>query len=331
LSQVYLELSVLTASGTPPAHLPITGLQEVMGSNCSVQELIKTAVGGADDAVLYCADPNSEIDDSSDCGKPEANVHVLLCGLDYQGDRNWAGQHPLDTGFAFQMMEQLATSSGAATVRKLWNTQCTREGIFAALKDVAAECEADDYFVFYYTGHGDAMPCLDGDEGPGGKDDAFCLLGPDGQVEPRDAYWMRDDDFAQALVDSFDPEVNIVVIADCCHSGTIMDVTKPIWAGRKALSIAGCTDKENSAGTGKGGEFTRALTRAVQELQAEGDDGYMTSTLYNMTLNKYNQFHSPGGNVQHITIHGCGELPQNFVWPLHPEDEFIALANGQFR
>lgn len=292
-----------------------------MGNNC-VQKLLCQA------QTLFSSGDNEEIDDASAASKPSGEVYMLICGLDYKGDNNWAGQRPLDTGYAFNMMVELGKACGA-NISTLWNQQCTKEAMLEAISESAGQCEEGDVFVFYYTGHGDAMVDDDGDE-EGGKDSALCLLGDDGQVEPRGEYWLRDDDFAQALVDCVGEGVKIVAIVDACHSGTILDVTKPIWAGQTALSITGCADIETSAGTGKGGMFSRALCRAIEDLQEEMPDGYMTSRLYNRTLEKYNEFKLPS-HTQSITLHGCGGLPTEFAWPLQPDGEYVTMANTTYR
>merc|ERR1711920_1052370 len=243
----------------------------------------------------------------------------------------WAGQHPLDTRVAFDIYVDLAQRCNCATIKTLWNQECTKQGFVEAIAEVGENVGEGDYFIFYYTGHGDRLVDDDGDEVTG-HDSALCLLGYDGNTEPRQEVWLRDDDFAEAIMDSVTNEAKIIALMDCCHSGTVMDFSSPRWVqdGFTALSITGCEDSQTSAGTGKGGMFSRALSRAVQDLQESEDSGYMTSTLYNRTLQFYEEYKLPS-HTQNITIHGVGAFPREIVWPLQPEEQYVSPANTTYR
>lgn len=263
----------------------------------------------------------------------EGEVHIIIAGIDYSCDRTWAGQNPLDTRFAFDIYVDLAQRCECATIKTLWNQECTKEGFIAAIEEVGENVGEGDYFIFYYTGHGDRLVDDDGDEASG-RDSALCLLGADGNTEPRNEVWLRDDDFAEAIMDNVTSDAKIIALMDCCHSGTVMDFGHPRWAqeGFKAISITGCEDDQTSAGTGKGGMFSRALSRAIQDLQEDEDvdEGYMTSALYNKTLQCY-QERKLASHTQSITIHGVGVYPQEMVWPLQPEEPYISPANAALR
>lgn len=271
----------------------------------------------------------SSEDEEVDEGVPgdlEGEIYMIVAGIDYSCDRTWAGKNPLDTKIAWQMMQDLGHSCGA-TVVPVWNEQCTIAGITSVIQQVGEMVGPEDYFIFYYTGHGDRLADDDGDEtAADGQDSALCLLGADGNTEPRDQVWMRDDALASLITDNVTSEAKIIVLADCCHSGTIMDVTRSCWQDYVALSIAGCEDKQTSAGTGKGGMFTRALTRAVQECAEEGEEGYSVAEIYNRTKRFYDQY-KQGGHTQNITIHGCGVMPGDLAWPLAPDEEYVTTAN----
>jgi hypothetical protein len=278
----------------------------------------------------FDSSPNEEIE-TADAGDLEGEVHIIIAGIDYSCDRTWAGQNPLDTRHAFDIYVDLARRCECATIKTLWNEQCTKQGFLDAIEEVGQEVGDNDYFIFYYTGHGDRLVDDDGDEASG-RDSALCLLGDDGNTEPRNEVWLRDDDFAEAIMNNVTSEAKIIALMDCCHSGTVMDFGHPRWAreGFKACSITGCEDSQTSAGTGKGGMFSRALSRAIQELQETDDEGYMTSTLYNTVLQKYQEY-KMSGHTQSITIHGVGVFPQELVWPLQPEEQYTSPANTYMR
>jgi len=208
---------------------------------------------------------------------------------------------------------------------KLWNQEVQKQNVIANIAKLGANLDDDDYFIFYYTGHGDELKDLDGDE-KDGFDEAMCFLGPNGNAEPRDQVWMTDDELVDAITENVSQEAKILVIGDCCHSGTLLDATKKEWNGFKVISITGCEDTQTSAGTGKGGQFSRALTAAIQSLMDKGDDGFKIAKLYNQTLKEYKK-RKQASHTQNIQIRSHGITPDKMVWPLQPAEGYIAPAN----
>merc|ERR1719161_1372162 len=124
---------------------------------------------------------------------------------------------------------------------------------------------------------------MDGDE-KDGFDEALCLVTPDGKID-FDAF-LTDDELCELITSYVDPKVKILLLCDCCHSGTIGDFKNSAWRGFKAVSMSGCRDSQTSMDTGKGGIFTHALLMAIQHMQENGMDDYSIAELYNVQLEK---------------------------------------------
>lgn len=280
---------------------------------------------------------------------PTGQVFMLITGIDYSCDRvSWAGpppngHGPLDTQHAYNMMIDLAKQVGATgqvdiQTMTLWNEQCTKEGILEGIAEMASQCGPDDYFVFYYTGHGDLLPQDDAGEAEE-MDNCLCTVGPDGStdgpqpdVNVRLMYWLRDDDLAKAILDNINDKAYVLLLADACHSGSICDFTPGSeWDQRdiRAISICGCEDQETSAGTGQGGKFSRALAQTIME-ESQAGESFAVSNIYNKIVQNYHENQSDA-HVQHITIN-CNDIePSDFIWPLQPGSGYVSPFAGQMR
>lgn len=271
----------------------------------------------------------------------KGEIHVLLVGIDYSCDsQSWAGppptgHGPLDTKFAYQMMEELCAQCGVTSVTKLWNQQATRDGLKAAIQQVADKCGQDDHFIFYYTGHGDRLDDLDNAEADG-KDEALCLVDAQGntddaQMQYRNEVWMRDDEFVETITNAFEGKgADLLFLFDCCHSSSMCDFdSNEHWKDSQlnAISLSGCQDDETSAGTGKGGYFTRSLTQAVQDLNTGDESHFWVAQVYNACVEEYKK-HKKFAHTQHIQISYTGQDPVNIPWVLNPEGEYTAPANA---
>lgn len=255
----------------------------------------------------------SDADFEGDAPEPQT-VHVLICALDYKGTSN-----PLTCTLDGNNMQQLCRQCGIQDMQVMYDNQCTKEKVAAKIAEMGQRIQDDDYFVFYYSGHGTSMRDTSGDE-EDGEDEALCFVGPSGELAGR--FFMTDDEFAELVVDNIPEEAKILILTDCCHSGTIGDLDKEVWEDRQVISITGCTDVQTSGDIGKGGIFTHSMLLAVERLKAADEEEYAVGMLYNATVRQDDTvFHSK----QDITINcSRGHSPKDMCWPLIPRGDYKA-------
>lgn len=151
--------------------------------------------------------------------------------------------------------------------------RCTARGMVKAIARLAAKSWSDslDIAWIHYSGHGSYERDTSGDE-LDGRDEGLC------PVDYAHAGLLRDDDIRD-LLRMFNPATRVVLICDCCHSGTIGDLR---WrydcdGGRseehprsdckpKVLLLSGCGDPQTSAdayGVGTRRQFSGAMTSCL--------------------------------------------------------------------
>merc|ERR1719240_738751 len=91
----------------------------------------------------------------------------------------------------------------------LYNNQGNKDNVLRAIQSMGQRC-----------GPGASVPDKDGDE-VDGKDEALCLVTPDGKIDWNG--FMTDDELAAAMTTNIDEDAKIIILSDCCHSGTICD------------------------------------------------------------------------------------------------------------
>jgi len=266
---------------------------------------------------------NTPVSDTADFeeddGRESGQTYVVMCSLDYKRTDN-----PLTCSIDGKNMERLVSQCGvpSSNVTAMYDEQCTKDNVEQVLEQVGSQCQPGDFFVFYYSGHGTNLKDQSGDE-EDGQDEAFCFVTPDGQISYESC--MSDDDFADSITEHFDEGVKIVILTDCCHSGTIADFGKEAWNGRKGISITGCLDSQTSGDIGRGGIFTHSMLLAIGELQDQGEDDYSVGKLYNETIDKDDHVFN---SEQQITLQCApGLLPSQMAWPLVPQGSYRAPYN----
>lgn len=112
------------------------------------------------------------------------------------------------------LIGQMLRVAGFDPVRQLHNESAKQEAILERLNSQIARLRAGDTFVFWISTHGTQVQDRNGDELLDGKDEAIC---------PHDHDFRNpfvDDKFAQILSRA-NPEANIFLAFDSCHSHTM--------------------------------------------------------------------------------------------------------------
>lgn len=122
-------------------------------------------------------------------------------------------------------MEKIAKQGGFEQVKVLTNEEATLNNVRKHIAWAANDLRSGDIFLFSCSSHGSFTRDYDGDE-PSGYDQVICLW---------DGRWI-DDDRGQ-LWARFAPGVRIVMVADCCYSGSTAKAIEALRGMAGAMAI----------------------------------------------------------------------------------------------
>ena len=156
-----------------------------------------------------------------------AKIYAVVVGIDRYAHANDLAGAVNDARDLAQALDGIG-----AELTLLLDEAATREAILSAFRSYAAQAEPGDSLVLTYAGHGMQEPeALPGDESDG-RDEVFVLGGFDSSG-PAAAERIRDNEIA-ALFAEVPKEIEILFVADSCHSGTMTRNLDP--RGRQAAT-----------------------------------------------------------------------------------------------
>ena len=146
---------------------------------------------------------------------------ALVIGVGEQLDKNWAKINgDKDVPYVTQMLRKC----GYKDIKTLVNKEATKSGIISAFKSLASRCKKGDIVYIHYSGHGQQVSDVNGDENSDNWDESWI---------PYDAYLQpcKKDNGEKHLIDDeivlllneiknkIGTKGKILVVVDACHSG----------------------------------------------------------------------------------------------------------------
>lgn len=146
---------------------------------------------------------------------------ALVIGIGEQTDKSWS---KINGDKDVPYVQQMLKVAGYKNVTTLINKQATKAGIVTAFKRLTTQCVAGDIVYIHFSGHGQQVTDVNGDE-KDGWDEAWI---------PYDAYLKYDEKRYKGENHLIDDELNtlltairnkigdsgkLLVVVDACHSG----------------------------------------------------------------------------------------------------------------
>jgi len=132
-------------------------------------------------------------------------------------------------------------------------------------------------------------------------------------------------DFGKAVARSIPEECRTLIVTDCRHSATIVDLREGHWPVRKAIAITGFVRRLPPDDAGGNGTFTHSLLLAIAKLQSLGQEGYSVGAVYNMALKQEGKVFA---NDQDLSIQSTpGAPPWQLAWPVVPGAKYDPPAS----
>jgi hypothetical protein len=126
-------------------------------------------------------------------------------------------------------MEQLLRAQGATDISVLRDGNATRTSIETAVHALGLRAKPGDWVVVYFSGHGaQAQAAQKGDEDD--NLDEFLVLSGLDLEKPDPEQYITDNDFHAWFALYIPPQVDVLQMADACHSGTLnRSVDRRAW------------------------------------------------------------------------------------------------------
>ncbi|MBW8815835.1 MAG: caspase family protein [Caulobacterales bacterium] len=131
-------------------------------------------------------------------------------------------------------LTKVLRDEGAKDVIELKDADATRASIRGALEALGKRAKPGDWVIFYYAGHGAQAPSTDPAEADGL--DEFIVLSGFSVSHPDPQQFIVDNDLHGWLVNFFPKTVNVLQIADACHSGSMNRAVGPNHFKARAAS-----------------------------------------------------------------------------------------------